>query len=240
MQRFFEVDSFRGIAVIAMISFHVFFDLNLFEGYSFALSEGALLALGRFAAIAFVSLAGLSLTLSYNKAKLKLNNARLLKKFLFRGAKIFLLGMLITAFTLLIFPQSTIWFGVLQLIGIATIIGLPFVKKPKASLLLGAAIIAAGFFVESIFTASPWLLWLGVKPFGFTTFDYFPLLPWFGIFLLGIFAGNLLYPAGKRKFAVKDYSQSAAISALCFLGRNSLAIYFLHQPILVAVIMLLT
>jgi len=258
MQRFWEVDSLRGIAVIAMVAFHAFFDLNLFAGYSFQLTQGALLGLGRFAAIAFVSLAGLSLTLSYNKAKTKLNNSQLLKKFLKRGTKIFLLGLVITAFTLLFFPQGAIWFGVLHLIGAATIIGLPFAKKPRASLFffgkkslgkmashcsaslfLGIAIILAGVFAEGIFTASPWLLWLGLKPFGFTSFDYFPLLPWLGIFLLGIFAGNCLYPEAKRKFAVKDYSQNAAISFLCFLGRNSLLIYFLHQPVLVAAILLL-
>ena len=85
----------------------------------------------------------------------------------------------------------------------------------------------------------PWLLWLGLKPFGFQSFDYFPMLPWFGVILLGVFAGNLLYPNGKRAFRFPNFPPNPLVRLLTFLGRHSLVIYFLHVPVLVAAVLLL-
>jgi uncharacterized membrane protein len=77
---------------------------------------------------------------------------------------------------------------------------------------------------------------LGFKPSQFYTVDYFPILPWFGVVLIGIFIGNTLYPFNKRRFKIKDISQLKFVKFFCFLGRKSLIIYFLHQPILLLLI----
>ncbi len=69
--------------------------------------------------------------------------------------------------------------------------------------------------------------------------DYFPILPWFGLVLVGIFLGNTLYRDYKRRFPIKDVSNHPISRAFIFLGRNSLIIYLLHQPILIAVLYLL-
>jgi len=239
MKRFFEIDLLRGLAVIAMVAFHVLFDLNFFAGYDFSIGSGALLVMGRFAAASFVFLAGLALTLSYNRASKKLRGKQLFKKYLLRGLTIFFLGLTITLFTWAFFPKYTIFFGVLHLIGISIILGFAFVKKRSILPPLGLIVIIVGLLIMPVYVSFPWLLWLGLKPVGFTSFDFFPLLPWFGVVLLGIFAGNTLYKEGQRSFAIPDLSNNPFVQALSFLGRNSLAIYFLHQPILIVAIILL-
>ncbi len=240
MKRFFEVDSARGLALLAMIAFHALFDLNFFAGYSFSLFSGPFFFLGRFAAFTFIFLVGLSLTLSFNKSRKKLKGFSLFKKYLFRGLKVFSLGLIITGFSFVLFPAYTIVFGVLHLIGLSIILAFPFLKKKNASLAVGIAAIAAGLFLGTMTFSFPWLLWLGFMPFDFQSFDYVPLLPWFGVVLLGAFAGNLLYPKGTWVFSLPDLSASLPVKLLSFLGRHSLLIYFVHQPILVAAIMFLT
>jgi uncharacterized membrane protein len=62
--------------------------------------------------------------------------------------------------------------------------------------------------------------------------DYYPLLPWGGAALLGVACGRLNYPDGRRRLSLPDLSAAAPVRALRFLGRHSLLIYLLHQPIL--------
>jgi uncharacterized membrane protein len=65
--------------------------------------------------------------------------------------------------------------------------------------------------------------------------DYRPLLPWFGVVLLGIFAGNVVYGGGRRP-ALFAGKAPAPARLLLPLGRNSLFVYLVHQPILIALL----
>jgi uncharacterized membrane protein len=85
---------------------------------------------------------------------------------------------------------------------------------------------------------SPWLLWLGLAPEGFYSLDYLPLLPWFGVVLMGIALGDFLYHGYKRRIALPDLGGALLVRPLAFLGRNSLLIYFVHQPALIALLYL--
>ena len=242
--RFFEIDALRGIAVIAMIAFHFLFALNFLAGYSFELSSGLFLLMGRFVAIVFVFLVGISLTLSYNRAKKNLKGFSLFSKYLCRGVWIFFFGMVITLITFLFSPQYTVFFGVLQCIGLSIIFAFPFLefrvlKGRATAFFLGWIVIIAGFFLAGISIQSPWLLWIGLRPIGFQSFDYFPLLPWFGLVLLGIFAGNVFYLNGKRSFKLPSLGANPLIAFFSFLGRHSLIIYFLHFPVLIGLVELL-
>jgi uncharacterized membrane protein len=184
----------------------------------------------------FISIAGLSLTLFYNKIK---NKKEAHKKFFLRGLKVFGLGMLITIITFLTFPGAFIIFGILHLIGFSIIFGQFFLKFKKLNLLLGLVIILLGLYLQNFRFDFPWLLWLGFIPKNFFTFDYFPILPWFGISLLGVFFGNVLYKNGKRSFKIKNISNVFVVKSLCFLGKNSLVIYLMHQPVLIFVLLIL-
>jgi uncharacterized membrane protein len=184
----------------------------------------------------FISISGLSLTISYTQTK---NKAEAHKKIFMRGLKIFSFGVLITSITFLTFPEAFIIFGILHLIGFSIIFGQFFLKFKKMNLLLGLIIILLGFYLQNFRFDFPWLLWLGFIPKDFFTFDYFPILPWFGVSLLGIFFGNVLYNKGKRNFKIRDFSNSVAVKFLSFLGRNSLTIYLLHQPLLILLLLIL-
>jgi uncharacterized membrane protein len=87
-------------------------------------------------------------------------------------------------------------------------------------------------------SVSPWLLWLGVKQLGRYMVDFYPLLPWFGVALLGVFCGLSLYPGGIPRFDLPDLSLKSPIRALSFLGRHSLVIYLVHQPIILGILVL--
>jgi uncharacterized membrane protein len=64
------------------------------------------------------------------------------------------------------------------------------------------------------------------------------LIPWFGIALLGIFVGFTLYARGIRRFVLPDLSHTAPVRGLTFLGKHSLLIYLIHQPILLTILIL--
>ena len=99
-------------------------------------------------------------------------------------------------------------FGVLHCIGLSIILAYPLIRFRIPALVLGILCIIIGVFLRTTVTVDfPWLLWLGFTPSQFYTLDYFPLLPWFGVVLIGVFLGNSLYQNNKRKFSLKDHSQ---------------------------------
>lgn len=235
-ERFWEIDSLRGIALILMIIFHLLFDFNYFSSAGLNLQYGPWFLLGRASALIFLLLVGLSLTLSRSRA-LKTGNF-CFTKYLKRGLWIFSLGILITLMTWALLPQGTIWFGVLHMIGLSIILCYPLLRFRLLPLFLGIAVITAGLWLQSLAFSFPWLLWLGFRPLAFYTFDYLPLLPWLGVVLIGIFLGNLLYPNYQRRFRIRNLSRPAPFRALSFLGRHSLIIYLLHQPVLLVLLYL--
>jgi len=234
MSRLWEVDLLRGIAIILMIIFNYSFALYYLN--IFTLGGGFLYwyVFPRFIGGMFIFTAGLSLTLSYVKMRNDIH-----RKFFSRGLKIFIYGLLITAVTYFTFPEAFIIFGILHFIGASIIIGQFFLKYKRLNLILGLWLIIIGFYLQDFRFDFSWLLWLGFIPKGFFTFDYWPILPWFGVTLLGIFFGNMLYKKGKRNFKIKDFSNNFFVRILTFLGRNSLFIYLIHQPLLIIILLAL-
>jgi len=235
-KRFWEIDSLRGIAVVMMIVFHMLYDLNYFNIYKLELYSGFFLWFFYPFAIVFLLLVGVSLTLSYSKASKKLTKKQLQLKYIKRGLKIFGLGLIITLVTMIYLREGFIVFGVIHCIGISIILAYPFLKFRYQNLVLGIILVILGLILKNYTFDFYWFFWLGFIPSNFYTVDYFPLLPWFGVVLIGIFLGNSLYPNYKRRFHLKDLSGFIFIRFICFLGRNSLIIYFIHQPILIGLI----
>ncbi|WP_340820308.1 heparan-alpha-glucosaminide N-acetyltransferase [Methanolobus sp. WCC4] len=238
-ERFFEVDAFRGIAILLMVTYHFFFDLDFLGIHEFNMHSGILLVTGRSAAILFIFLVGVSLTLSYSKASLSGKDKKaILIHNLKRGAGIFGWGLVITVVTATFLERGTIYFGILHLIGVSIILAYPFLRYRKLNLVLGLFFLSAHIFMDSAYADIPWLLWLGIKPHGFYTLDYFPLVPWFGLVLLGIFAGNSLYPDYRRSFRMCNCGENAVVRVLGYLGKRSLLIYLVHQPVIVGILFL--
>jgi uncharacterized membrane protein len=68
------------------------------------------------------------------------------------------------------------------------------------------------------------------------TLDYFPLLPWFGLVLLGIAIGDGLYEGSSRKFRMPNITKYKPVKIFQWCGQHSLGLYLLHQPIIAGVL----
>lgn len=238
--RFWEIDLLRGIAIIMMIIFHFLYDLNYFNVYNLNLNLGYILIYLYSIGSIFLLLVGISLTLSYSRIQESLSKKESYKKFIKRGLFIFGLGLLITIVSWYYLGEGFIIFGVLHCIGISIILSIPFLQYRYLNLLIGTILIIFGIILKGYSFNFNFLLWLGFAPTSFYTVDYFPLLPWFGVVLIGIFFGSSLYPNYKRKFKLKDYNDFIVVRFLGYLGRHSLIIYFFHQPIMLTAFHLFT
>jgi uncharacterized membrane protein len=249
--RFWEVDLLRGLAIVMMVVFHFFYDLSFFGIYQVNVSSGFWFYFARTTAGLFIILVGVSLVLSSSRAEMQgIRRKQVFVRFLKRGLWIFFLGLLVTVVTYFLVRDGFIVFGILHFIGISIILAYPFLRLKAWNLVFGAMAIVIGFLLQSwpvfspfftpFFTPSSyWLLWLGIVPEGFYTLDYIPVFPWFGAVLIGIFLGNALYGGYRRRFTLPDLSDNALAGTLCLLGRNSLFIYLIHQPLIVAALILL-
>jgi uncharacterized membrane protein len=232
--RLWEVDTLRGIAIGLMIFFHFVWDLNHFARYEVNVLSTPWQTFARSIASTFIFVMGVSLTLSYNRAKQQAGHSALFKKYQRRGVQIFGLGMVITVVTYFFIGRGFVIFGILHLLGLSIILAYPFLRYSKwVTLLTGLLAIGLGIYLNRLVVSFPWLIWLGVRQAGIYMVDYYPLLPWFGITLIGISAGYTLYPQGVRHFTWPDLAQVVPIRGLRFLGRHSLLIYLIHQPILI-------
>jgi uncharacterized membrane protein len=231
--RFWEVDFLRGMAIVLMVLFHLAFDLNYFGVQQIEVASGFWFYLARFTASLFLLLVGVSLTLSHSRARLLGQEDRFRYRLMKRSLWIFSLAIGVTLVTYFFIGKGFIVFGVLHLIGISLLLAYPFLRLHGVNFLFGLSFILAGLFLQSLSVDFPWLLWLGLAPMDFRSVDYFPLLPWFGVILIGVAFGDLFYRGYRRRIPVPDLAGSSLVSGLAFLGRNSLAIYLAHQPVLI-------
>ena len=228
-KRIWELDVLRGIMILGVVIVHLLFDLDYFLGIDVVKNPILQYCLDR-CGFLFVVLSGVSVTLGKHNIR--------------RGLQVFGCGMVITAVTagmyLLGFVDKfvIIYFGVLHLIGACMILWSLFKKPPPwAAALIGAGFVALGVYLRGVRAESFWLIPLGVTFPGFSSSDYFPLLPHLGWFLLGASLGPLLYKE-KRSRLPEKYQNRALFRFLGFCGRHSLWIYLAHQPVLYGILML--
>lgn len=225
----------RGVAIVLMVLYHLVFDLNYFAVYEIFVSSGFWLAVARISASLFLLLVGLSLTLSHYRARLLGREDEYLSRLLKRSAWILVLALGVSVVTYLFIGKGFIIFGVLHLIGFSLLLAYPFLRIQRANFFFGLFFLLLGIYLQNIIVGFPWLLWLGLTPPDFYSVDYFPVLPWFGVILVGMGLGSLLYPGYRRRISVPDLAGSSLVRGLSFLGRNSLAVYLVHQPVMIAI-----
>jgi len=215
--RYWEIDFLRGLGIILMLISNFVTDLQIFLNHPqnlfwrfFAL----------FTASIFVFTSGISFQVS--------SKQKILKRFL----KLIFLGFVITAVTAILLKDGAIYFGILHFLALAWIIALPFSNLGYLNIPLAFLFILLHFFVDGVHANTLLLLPLGITPSNFYTFDYFPIFPWFGVFLLGLPVGELFLQKNPSE------NKNIFISIITYLGRNSLKIYLIHQPIFVGLILL--
>lgn len=224
-KRIWELDALRGLALLGMMGIHFVYDLvDLFGVWNWQQPAWYLFFKNNYGAVFFL-ISGISVTLGSHPVK--------------RGAQVFLCGFLCTGVTLGMYLLGfagkgiIIYIGVLQCLGLCMMLWPLFRRCPDWALTaLGLAMTIAGWYLRT--QAFPfWLLTpLGFAPYGFTSSDYFPLLPNFGYFLLGTVVGKGVYAGRKSLFP----RETPPLGLFRWLGRHSLMIYLLHQPVLAAIV----
>ncbi len=237
-KRFWEIDFLRGAAVVMMIVFHFLYDLDYFGACQLVLHAGFWSFFAKLTAAIFIFLAGVSLSLSHSRALMK-KERRMRMKYMKRGALLFSMGLAITLLTWIFLGDDFVVFGILHFIGLSVVLAYPFLgQSPLTGFIAGSLSVVAGFCLRSFHSESALLVALGLAPHNFHTVDLFPLFPWFGLVLFGLSAGKILYGGYERRFSIPGPGPFLA-GKFCFLGRNSLAVYFLHQPVLIVLLLAL-
>ncbi len=231
--RIWEIDVVRGVAVIAMIFFHFMWDLQYTGLSRVNVFSTSWQIFARSIGTSFIFLLGLSLWL----ASTRMPGQDLWRYVVLRSIKLIALGLAITAGTVAFVGDAYVRFGILHLMGSMLIFCVPFLRAPIwVTLGIGMMLTGIGAYLTSLTVPFPWLIPLGLTQAGVTMVDYYPLLPWGGAALFGIAVGRLIYPNGQRRFVLPEYTHIPPIHALRFLGRHSLLIYLLHQPILLGIL----
>lgn len=240
--RFWEIDCLRGFAVLLMLIYHFLYDLNFFKLASIDLNSGIFLYGGRTAALLFILVSGTALSISHSRAIARRGNENGQKenfsKYLKRGIRLFSMGLILTGVTWIFLPEEYIVFGILHFFGVSAVLVYPFLKYRKENLFFSLFFILTGFYLRSSTFDFSYLLWLGFAPQNFTTLDYFPIFPWFGVLLSGVFLGNSFYSGGSRRFQIPETGKSPLFRFFSIIGKHSLFIYFIHQPLFLGLLFL--
>ncbi len=228
-RRIWEIDFLRGLSIILVVGYHLLFDLGAyvgvkrFLGFSTDLSTTAWTVAQHFFAGLFIVLSGTSSTLSRSNVR--------------RGLRLLAVSLAVTAVTYIFDPSEAVWFGILQLLAVSILIfGVAFEKaRPVTCAAWGVFVLGLGAAVhllkKTVTIDFDWLLPFGIHSPGYSSFDYFPLVPWFGIFLIGAALGKSVY--APRKSLLPWRLPQTFVNAA---GRHSLLIYIAHQPVILAVL----
>lgn len=224
------LDTIRGITLLSMMAYHAAWDLVWLFGVDWPWYHGRGAFLWQQSiCCTFILLSGYCFSLGRRRLR--------------RGLTVFAAGALVSAVTVLAMPEEPILWGVLTLLGTAMLLTIPLEKllrkvPPAAGLgvsfglfllfrdvndgFLGCGglrllALPAGWY-RNLLTA-----WLGFPAAEFISSDYFSLLPWYFLFLCGFFLYDLWRDLGSRL---------PRLPVVTVMGRHSLLIYLLHQPVL--------
>jgi uncharacterized membrane protein len=229
-QRYDRVDALRGAAMVWMAVFHLCFDLNLYglieprqNFYRDPFWTGQRTVIVSL----FLLCAGLGQALAQQ-------SAQGWPRFWRRWSQVAVCALLVSLGSAWMFPKGWISFGVLH--GMAVMLVLARLLAPlRGGLwLLGALAIAAPWLVQHPFFDTRLTNWVGLVTRKPVTEDWVPVLPWLGVMLWGLAAGQWLL---QRRRIVLAGDVPAALQPLALLGRWPLTFYMLHQPLFIGVIL---
>ncbi len=220
-RRYHLFDLIRGACIIYVVFYHAVFNLASTEkaAYDLLLSSG--MNISKFIFVStLILLSGICTQLTRSNLK--------------RGIKTALAAILVTAVTAIFMPKMTIIFGILHFFGSAMLIYAALDKLiAKIPSYIGIPVFALLWALTyNIYERSgsvPKSLLLFILGFntGHVSGDYYPLMPHLFLFLVGAFVGRA-FKSGK----VPEFFRKNPIPPLSFIGRHTLFIYLIHQPIL--------
>jgi uncharacterized membrane protein len=223
------VDLARGVAIAAMVVYHTAFDL---AGNGLIATDVATeihwKVFARTIASTFLVLVGIGLVLATRNG---LDRRRYFRRLAFVAGG----ALLVTAGTYWFDRSTFVFFGILHLITVASVLALPFLRAPLwLTALAAVAIIVAPLSLASPVFDHPWLWWIGLSSVFPTTIDYVPIFPWLGAVLAGVALGGVGLRYTERLAAIRPGDLISR--TLMLAGRWSLVIYLVHQPLIVGAI----
>ncbi len=220
--RYQEIDFARGVAVVLMLLYHFFFDASYFG--KLTLSGDFWYFFPRFIGGMFIFISGFTTSVVYGSA------SNVFSRVARKTVKLAAIAAGITTATYIFAPREVVVFGIIHFFAAATIASLAFINRPGLCMSFGVMLFSLGLLLQQIRVHTSALVWLGVMPYGFATLDYYPFLPWFGVFLIGMFFGSYYRPIDKKM---------RGCGFIELLGRNSLKIYLIQHPIIVLVLQII-
>jgi uncharacterized membrane protein len=222
-----SIDVYRGLAILAMATYHAIWDLNFYRLIEVGIGVDPLwISIQRGILTAFLLLAGAGLTLAHG-------DGIRWRGFWRREAILVVAALGVSAVTWFQFGEYFAYFGVLHAIALFSLMALPLIRAP---LWVGIGTAIIFLFLPAVFSIdlfnARWLAWIGFFTATPETADLVPVFPWFGVMLIGVLGMRVLRGAPGLAWS----SSNIAIRGLALMGRWSLIIYLVHQPLLFGII----
>lgn len=224
------IDLARSAALLGMVAFHLSYDLLMFGliPRDYAGSE-VFYFHARIVAGSFLALAGLGLWLAHGQGMRW-------PAFWRRLGKVAGAAVLVTVATRLAMPNAYVYFGILHAIAVYSLLGLAALRLPApVTVVLAIFFIAGSYHLRGTAFDAPLLRFVGLALEPANTVDFEPIFPWFGVFLIGIAAGQIGTTLGLWQ-RLAGWPAGLWVDRLSWPGRHSLVIYLIHQPILMGMI----
>ena len=245
--RYRLLDTLRGFSLVSMILYHTCWNLVNMYGYDwpwFIKTEGYLWQ--QSICWLFIFISGFCMGLKRDEK----TTASACK----RGLTVMACGILVTVATLIFAPHAKIIFGVLFFLGLSIMLTAwlrPLLSKipAKAGLLCSTVLLFIfrnindgnlGFENIILYRLPDYLYeqgmlgtFLGLQDKNFSSADYFSFIPWYFLFIKGYFIClNILKRREAKSLTGLPDVFHKGIPALEILGRHSLLVYMLHQPVI--------
>lgn len=201
-----------------MMYFHVVWSMNELYGYQIVYDSWINFIIGRISAILFILISGI--VFSFGKFNIK--------RFLLLAA----IAISISAISYIYNSDYSIIFGIIHFFALSSLVAVVFTNMNKYIVIaIWLCILAGWWWINSIYIHSNYLFFIWLVSKTFQSADYYPLIPWFGIYLLGIWLSKIFYKTQKNIFW-----NIFNFGPINFIGRNTLLFYIIHQPIIIFIL----
>lgn len=215
------LDIVKGLAVVLMIIYHFYFDLDYFRYLNIDFSTSFWQGFRYLIISLFLFSMGISLVLSHPD-KIYIN--KVIKRAIVLG----IAALLVSIVSYYLFPNSWIYFGILHFIWLASILALALLFHPKTAFILTVLIGIASFLG---FNDNVWLSTFQPALLPYNSQDFVPIFPWFSVVLVGVASARLGWHwllLSQPIFSAKTWMHKT----LAYLGRHALWMYLTHQIVL--------
>lgn len=228
--RYPEIDAFKGASIIGMAVYHFLYDLHYFFGISqpfFSLPNQT----GRVIGSCFLLMTGMCFSISVSRSSQEGRFKKAVKRFLMLSGY----AMCISIVTRIFIGDAYVRFGMLHLLAVSSLLHPLFAHQTKASLITASLVFFLAAYPLGIDGGGANLFFLGIAPPAFDSVDHYPIIPWFGMTLVGISLGNAMYGSRSSQLQMR-LSKLRYPQWLLWFGKHSLPVYLVHQPVLLAVL----